>query len=245
MYPSHFLQLFPAFPRSRRVFVAMSFDERFRPRWEDVVAPGIRAVEINGAPLEPFRVDARHVSDSILTEILESIAGARLIFGDITTIGVLDSVPVRNANVMYELGIAHDAGSQKRCFVADAFKEIDLRKLLAVKKGAGGVDAVAFGVLATAATADGLPHPETRTTGQILGNVQRYSALQRLIEAGAIETVYPRVTRSDFERSPDTKLDIRYHATAYGKAVSEYIARHLGADDPGMLNAVESFFGPQ
>ena len=107
MYPSHFLQLFPAFPRSRRVFVAMSFDERFRPRWEDVVAPGIRAVEINGAPLEPFRVDARHVSDSILTEILESIAGARLIFGDITTIGVLDSVPVRTANVMYELGIAH------------------------------------------------------------------------------------------------------------------------------------------
>jgi len=260
----------------------MSFDERFRPRWEDVVAPGIRAVELNGVPLEPFRVDARHVSDSILTEILDSIAGAKLIFGDITTIGVLESVPVRNANVMYELGIAHAcrlpeevvlfrsdadqllfdlanvrvntyepdkdvraARDRVSAAAAEAFKEIDLRKLLAVKKGAAGVDAVAFGVLAAAATSDGMSHPETRTMGQILGNVQRYSALERLIEAGAIEAVYPRVTRSDFERTPDMKLDIRYHATAYGRAVLEYIARHVGADDPAMLKAVESFFGPQ
>jgi hypothetical protein len=62
---------------------------------------------VNDKPLEPVRVDTRHVSDSILTEILASIAECRLVLADITTIGVLDGLPIRNANVMYEIGIAH------------------------------------------------------------------------------------------------------------------------------------------
>jgi hypothetical protein len=107
MYPANLFGLFPPFPREEKVFVAMSFDPRFDNRWRDVIAPAIRHVAVNGTPLEPVRVDMRRVSDSILTEILTGITNSRLIFADVTTIGVLDGRPVRNGNVLYEVGIAH------------------------------------------------------------------------------------------------------------------------------------------
>lgn len=107
MYPAHFFGLFPPFPRDHSVFVAMSFDPRFQRRWEDVIAPAIQAVSINDAPLKPVRVDARVVGDSILTENLSGIGRARLIFADLTSIGTLDARPVRNGNVLYEVGLAH------------------------------------------------------------------------------------------------------------------------------------------
>ena len=107
LHPSNYFGLFPAFPRDRRVFVAMSFAPQFDARWSNVIAPAIQAVTLGGAPLEPYRVDMRQVSDSILTEILDAIATCRLLVADITTTGVLDGRAVRNANVMYEVGLAH------------------------------------------------------------------------------------------------------------------------------------------
>jgi hypothetical protein len=107
MYPANLFGLFPPFPRAEKVFVAMSFDPRFDNRWRDVIAPAIHNVAVNGIRLEPVRVDTRRVSDSILTEILTGITNSRLIFADVTTIGVADGRPVRNRNVMYEVGIAH------------------------------------------------------------------------------------------------------------------------------------------
>ena len=100
MYPQQFLSLFPPFPIEPRVFVAMSFEQRFARRWEDVIQPAIQAV-----PLEPFRVDSSEVNDSILTEILDGIATSRLVFADISPL----TSDIRNANVMYEVGIAHAA----------------------------------------------------------------------------------------------------------------------------------------
>jgi hypothetical protein len=107
MYPANFFNLFPAFPRENKVFVAMSFDPVFDKRWNEVIAPAIRLVEVGGVSLVPIRVDARRVSDSILTEILTGISRARIIFADITTIRRVNGRPFRNGNVMYEVGIAH------------------------------------------------------------------------------------------------------------------------------------------
>jgi len=107
MYPASLFDLFPPFPREEKVFIAMSFDPRFDHRWRDVIAPAIRNVLVHGTPLEPVRVDMRRVSDSILTEILTGITNSRLIFADVTTIGAVDGRPVRNGNVLYEVGIAH------------------------------------------------------------------------------------------------------------------------------------------
>ncbi len=110
MYPLNLFALFPPFPRNNQVFVAMSFGDRFEPRWRDVIAPAIREVKVDGGRLVPYRVDANQVSDSVLTDILKNIAESRLVLADITTIGRLRRVPVRNGNVMYELGLAHATG---------------------------------------------------------------------------------------------------------------------------------------
>ena len=107
VYPSTFFGLFPAFPKDEHGFVAMSFHPRFDARWEDVIAPAIRSVRVNDVPLEPHRVDLRSASDSILTEILDGIAGCRIFVADITAIGEVDGKGVRNSNVMYEVGLAH------------------------------------------------------------------------------------------------------------------------------------------
>lgn len=107
MYPATFFGLFPPFPRDSRVFVAMSFDERFIPRWEQVLAPGIRDIQLDGRSLEPHRVDLSLVSAPILTEILDGISRCRLVVADITSIGSIGNRPQRNGNVMYEVGLAH------------------------------------------------------------------------------------------------------------------------------------------
>ena len=85
MYPLNLFTLFPPFPRNNRVFVAMSFNEAFRKRWDDVIGPAVGSVRLNGIPLEPHRADMRKVSDSILTEILTEISECRLILADVLT----------------------------------------------------------------------------------------------------------------------------------------------------------------
>ncbi len=47
------------------------------------------------------------MGDSILTEILTGIGTAQVVFADITSVGELDGRPIRNGNVMYEVGLAH------------------------------------------------------------------------------------------------------------------------------------------
>ena len=98
MYPKHYMEYFREFERSKRVFVIMPFSEDFKPRWLDIFEPAIAACH-----LEPWRVDLRMISDSIQTDILHEIAQSRLILADVS----VQADGNRNANVMYELGIAH------------------------------------------------------------------------------------------------------------------------------------------
>src|SRR5258707_10872964 len=106
MYPANYFGLFPPFPRRDTVFVAMSFDPQFDKRWAEVIAPGVRNVRVNDSRLEPVRVDARQISESILTEILSGVSTSRLFLADITTLEHIGNRAVRNGNVMYEVGIA-------------------------------------------------------------------------------------------------------------------------------------------
>lgn len=96
MFPSAYYGLFPPFPDNDRVFVAMPFGKTFGLRWEHVIKPGIEA-----ANLIPHRVDLSKLADSIPLKILQDIGSSRLIFADVTS-----ENGMRNANVMYELGIA-------------------------------------------------------------------------------------------------------------------------------------------
>lgn len=106
MYPSEYYSLYPPFPRQDQIFVAISFSGAFRFRWENVIEPAVSRVAINDKELKAHRVDMKIVSDSILTEILTGISRSRLVIADITTIGRVDDRPVRNGNVLYEVGLA-------------------------------------------------------------------------------------------------------------------------------------------
>ena len=108
MYPAEILALFPPFPREDKIFVAMFFDHRFDARWKDVLKPSIEGIEWHSRRLQAHRVDLTRKSDSIITEIVREIAQCRLVLADLTTIGHLDgTTPIRNSNVLYEVGLAH------------------------------------------------------------------------------------------------------------------------------------------
>jgi hypothetical protein len=72
-----------------------------------VLEPALKRIRLNDVALTPFRVDLSKASDAILTEILRAISESAVIVADITATGILNNRPVRNANVLYEVGIAH------------------------------------------------------------------------------------------------------------------------------------------
>lgn len=74
-------------------FVLMPFDNAFLPIYTDLIAPALEEV---GYSVE--RADTPIGQRNILKELIKKIDQAHLIVADLTTL---------NANVMYELGIAH------------------------------------------------------------------------------------------------------------------------------------------
>jgi hypothetical protein len=85
----------------------MSFDPRLEQRFAEVIQPAIESLGMKDERITAHRVDFTTVSDSILTEVIEGITTDVLVFIDVTSIGSFADRPVRNDNVMYELGLAH------------------------------------------------------------------------------------------------------------------------------------------
>ena len=96
------------FPIKREeIFVIMSFDSQFEDRWNNLYVPAIER-DLN---LKANRVDYNISGDSTIHDILDSIAHAKYVIADITSVQMTDASgicwPQRNANVMWEPGIAH------------------------------------------------------------------------------------------------------------------------------------------
>ena len=97
MYPREYFDTFWRPDLRDEVFVAMQFRD-FDDIWANILKPAIKRTG-----LKPHRVDATKVSGNIITEIMDGIAHARLILGDVSPA----SGDYPNANVMYEIGLAH------------------------------------------------------------------------------------------------------------------------------------------
>ena len=90
------------------MFVAMSYSPRYEARYREVIEPAIRSLQIDKVSLEPYRVDISKSGDSILTDISDGIAHCRVVLADVSSVGrdAVTGDPYRNANVMYEVGLA-------------------------------------------------------------------------------------------------------------------------------------------
>jgi hypothetical protein len=108
VHPNAFLTTLWRAEANNRVFVAMSFDTKFDARFSDVIRPAIEGESLSGVNLVAHRVDVSKTGDSILTEIVAGIAHSRLVVADVSVIdeGRYTQIPIRNANVMYEVGVA-------------------------------------------------------------------------------------------------------------------------------------------
>ena len=78
------------------IFMVMPFAERFQPIYDDHIIPVVHAQNLNIK-----RGDDFFASHGIMTDIWSALYASRLIIGDCTG---------QNANVFYELGIAHTIG---------------------------------------------------------------------------------------------------------------------------------------
>jgi hypothetical protein len=107
MHPHTFYSTLFAPHKRDEVFVVMSFAPEFDERWLNVIEPAIRS----DLKLTPNRVDYNISGESVVHDILDGIAHARLVLADITSSTMTDSRgglwPQRNGNVMWEVGIAH------------------------------------------------------------------------------------------------------------------------------------------
>lgn len=108
MHPNVYLRTFWGMDMRPEIFVAMSFADKFKQRYEEVIAPAISSITIGGNRLVPKRVDLSKSGDSILSEIMDGIAHSQIVLADVSTVGVdkSDGRQYRNANVMYEVGLA-------------------------------------------------------------------------------------------------------------------------------------------
>lgn len=102
MYPREYFDTYWRPEIRDQVFVAMSFADEFTAAWADIIRPAIEE-NLEDMGLTPHRVDVTKIGGSIITEIMDGIAHARLVLGEISTM----SNGNRNPNVMYEVGLAH------------------------------------------------------------------------------------------------------------------------------------------
>jgi DNA-binding HxlR family transcriptional regulator len=119
MHPHTFIERLWRGEERDEVFVAMCFDPRYETRYREIFRPAIKATKYKGKALSANRVDESQAGDSILTEIVRGICEARLVLADVSDLsnGSADSDPVRNGNVMYELGIAHAVKSPSKVVI--------------------------------------------------------------------------------------------------------------------------------
>jgi len=108
MHPNAYLRTFWRMELRPTVFVAMSFADTYQDRYERVIRAAIEDEQLCGLGLTAHRVDVAKSGDSILTDIVDGIAHARLVLADVSVVGNDSRTgrAYRNGNVLYEVGVA-------------------------------------------------------------------------------------------------------------------------------------------
>src|SRR4029450_13874868 len=129
-----------------------------------------------------------------------------------------------------------------------SMKELELRRHLAVQQAAERLENHSLHVLMDAAQANGAPHPAGRTKGEILGGSRTLTAIQRLLDVGAISANYPEFTPEILEaidadeKSQNHRFIDRYRATPFGNAILQYVGDRVRLNDAKLADALQKFF---
>jgi len=106
MYPQDFKSQYRFSKLEDRVFVGMWFGAPHKSRYEHIIKPAIENMQTK--KLTPYRVDQPTTAGSISLDIQEGILNSRLLLFEISFISTEQiATRYRNANVMYEIGLAH------------------------------------------------------------------------------------------------------------------------------------------
>ncbi len=108
MHPNIYLRSFWRSTFTSSVFVAMSFAELYKKRFDEIIKPAIEDITYRGQKLKANRVDLSKTGDSILSDIVDGIAHSIMVLADVSVIGYDSKTghSYRNGNVMYEVGLA-------------------------------------------------------------------------------------------------------------------------------------------
>lgn len=119
MHPNTFIDQLWNGTETDHVFVAMSFAQKYDARYNDIFRPAIEAIRYRGTLLSAYRVDESKSGDSIITEIIRKICESRLVLADVSDLleNSNGDEPVRNGNVMYEVGLAHAVKSPEKVLI--------------------------------------------------------------------------------------------------------------------------------
>lgn len=264
----------------------MSFATEFTARWEQVIQPALGRIQYNDVPLIAHRVDLSKSGDAILTEILQSIADSIVIVAGVSAIGSLNGRAVRNANVLYEVGIAHASrrpeevvlfrsdslpldfdvqgvrvhtydpdgdpkGAQNTVVetVIESLRGAASSRRVAIRLAAQRLTSHAYWLLLEGLNAGVVRPSAGQTIGQLLSGVRRESGLELLLELGAIEARFMKISSQildQAEREPKATADfVDYVPTVFGRALAEYVAEQMAPADSTDLERIESFLRNQ
>lgn len=165
-----------------RCFVIMPFGDPFDNLYREVLAPAIKA-----RGLEPCRADEINKPGVIVDQIWKGINDAKLCVADVSG---------RNANVMYELGLAHAIGKPVVQLVQDASDlPFDLKALRHIVYGVGtpsdkeALRSQLETMLTEAATAPGSVLALGGTVQRTYGRRRWFAALWGLVAGCSIAVV--------------------------------------------------------
>lgn len=138
-------------------------------------------------------------------------------------------------------GNAGEARHIVRETLAGSLRELDVRKHLAVRRAAEGLDYESWMVLAEAQQPAGVSPPTRRTMREALSAGAGLDAITRLLEISAIQAEFVRVTPQWLEERADISAErlVRYKVTPFGSALFDYVIDQIGVNAPELRRRLE------
>jgi hypothetical protein len=126
-----------------------------------------------------------------------------------------------------------------------AFKEIDLQKHLAVRRGSESLNFHEWSILIKSLSNDRVINPPLiRTMRDAASKTFDSNAITRLLELGIIKTNYTKVTSEIIKQEADTPIDdwkmMSYKVTSYGIEVIKDSATRMDVFTPKIIKVIES-----